>query len=69
MAKSGGPARRKRAPAKAASPAQTSASPDQAPDAVERRAYELFLDRGAEPGHELDDWLRAERELKDRRGG
>lgn len=31
------------------------------------RAHELYLERGAEDGHELDDWLRAERELKTRK--
>jgi hypothetical protein len=34
------------------------------PDAIARRAYELFLARGSEPGHEMDDWLQAESELK-----
>ena len=29
------------------------------------RAYELYLDRGAVDGHDLDDWLEAERELRD----
>lgn len=33
------------------------------PDDVARRAYELYQARGAEPGGDLDDWLRAEREL------
>ena len=33
------------------------------PDAIARRAYELFLARGSEPGHEVDDWLQAEAEL------
>jgi hypothetical protein len=32
-------------------------------EAIARRAYELFLARGAEHGHDLDDWLQAEREL------
>jgi HSP20 family molecular chaperone IbpA len=32
-------------------------------DAVRQRAYELFLQRGGEPGHDLDDWLLAESEL------
>jgi len=27
------------------------------------RAYELFEQRGKEPGHDLDDWLQAETEL------
>ena len=34
------------------------------PDAIARRAYELYLSRGSEPGHEVEDWLRAEAELK-----
>ena len=32
-------------------------------DAIERRAYELFLSRGGEPGHEEEDWFTAERQL------
>jgi Protein of unknown function (DUF2934) len=32
-------------------------------EAIARRAYELFLARGEQHGHDLDDWLRAEREL------
>jgi hypothetical protein len=31
--------------------------------AVAERAYYKALTRGFEPGHELDDWLAAEREL------
>jgi hypothetical protein len=30
---------------------------------IEARAHEIYLLRGAEPGHELDDWLQAEREI------
>jgi hypothetical protein len=33
-------------------------------DQIERRAYQIFLERGARPGSELDDWLRAEREFE-----
>lgn len=33
------------------------------PDAIAQRAYELYLERGAEPGRDVDDWLQAEREL------
>src|SRR5439155_4915859 len=29
---------------------------------IRTRAYELHLARGAQPGHELEDWLQAERE-------
>ena len=31
---------------------------------IARRAYEIYLERGGAPGHELEDWTRAERELK-----
>jgi Protein of unknown function (DUF2934) len=30
---------------------------------VARRAYELYVQRGGEPGNDVEDWLRAEREL------
>lgn len=33
---------------------------------IQKRAYELYVTRGQELGHELDDWLQAEREVKDR---
>ena len=32
-------------------------------DQVERRAYELYLERGARDGQDLADWLAAEKEL------
>jgi hypothetical protein len=32
---------------------------------IARRAYELYETRGREHGHDLDDWLQAERELQD----
>ncbi len=31
---------------------------------VRKRAYELFEARGHRPGHETDDWLQAENEIK-----
>jgi hypothetical protein len=31
---------------------------------IEERAYELYLERGGEDGHALEDWLAAENELK-----
>jgi Protein of unknown function (DUF2934) len=31
---------------------------------IRRRAYEIYLERGGLPGDEIDDWLRAERELQ-----
>jgi hypothetical protein len=30
---------------------------------IRERAYQLFEARGREPGHELEDWLRAEAEI------
>jgi len=30
---------------------------------IAARAYQLFLQRGREAGHEMDDWLQAEYEL------
>ena len=30
---------------------------------IRRRAYEIYIERGTQPGRELDDWLQAEREL------
>jgi hypothetical protein len=37
--------------------------PPPSPEAIARRAYELFERRGRVPGHELEDWLVAEAEL------
>jgi Protein of unknown function (DUF2934) len=36
-------------------------------DNIARRAYELYEQRGREPGHELEDWLQAEHEVQQRR--
>jgi hypothetical protein len=32
-------------------------------EAIAKRAYELYLQRGSVSGHELDDWLEAEAQL------
>jgi hypothetical protein len=32
-------------------------------EAIAKRSYELYLERGAQPGHEVEDWLAAEAEL------
>jgi hypothetical protein len=52
------PARAARAPKLVAQPA-TDTKND-----VARRAYDLYLGRGREPGHDVEDWLQAERELR-----
>jgi hypothetical protein len=41
---------------------------ENAPECVRKRAYQVFEMRGRQPGHELDDWLQAEREIKSRFG-
>lgn len=33
-------------------------------DIVRFRAYELYLQRGCKHGHDFEDWLRAESEIK-----
>jgi Protein of unknown function (DUF2934) len=38
-------------------------------DAIRVRAHELYEARGGEPGADLDDWLRAERELREATDG
>jgi hypothetical protein len=30
---------------------------------VRRRAFEIYVQRGAQDGHDLDDWLQAEAEI------
>ena len=34
------------------------------PKVVAERAYQLYLARGGEDGHALEDWVRAEQELR-----
>ena len=31
---------------------------------IRRRAYEIYIERGEQPGTELDNWLQAEHELE-----
>ena len=46
-------------PARASNPAIEVPSLE---ERIRRRAHELYLQRGNEPGTEFDDWLRAEAE-------
>lgn len=32
-------------------------------DEIALRAYQIYLERGGAPGNEVEDWIRAEREL------
>jgi hypothetical protein len=43
-------------------------APRPAYDDIARRAYELYQQRGSGDGQEVDDWLRAEAELRDAPG-
>jgi len=36
---------------------------------IAKRAYEIYLSRGAQDGHDWDDWLQAEIQLKKEFGG
>ena len=33
-------------------------------ETIRERAFEIYESRGRESGHDLDDWLQAERELR-----
>ena len=35
-------------------------------DNIAHRAYELYEERGREPGHDMDDWLKAEHDIEQR---
>jgi len=43
-----------------------SSSPVDLAAQIRDRAYQLYLERGSTPGHENEDWLRAEREVLSR---
>jgi hypothetical protein len=50
----------------AAGPSSTSFDREQA---IREAAYACFEARGCEPGHELDDWLKAEAMVEQANGG
>ena len=39
-------------------------APQPTEEQIRARAYQVYLARGAQPGHERDDWLQAEFELR-----
>jgi hypothetical protein len=47
-----------------AEPGETSIGNSGRDEQIRRRAYEIYLERGEQPGRELDDWLRAKCELE-----
>jgi hypothetical protein len=49
---------------KPARPRKAAKAPIPTDDDIARRAYERFLERGAEHGRDWEDWLVAEQELR-----
>jgi len=45
----------------------TESLPNPGDEHIRTRAYELYEARGREPGHEWEDWLQAEREVRPKR--
>ncbi len=43
---------------------QGSSAPEGSREAIAKRAYQKFLARGCKHGHDQQDWLEAEREIK-----
>jgi hypothetical protein len=54
----------KETPAEQAAPTSVPTRGGPTQEQISRRAYELFLARGGEHGHQDEDWVRAERELR-----
>lgn len=50
-------------PAKAAKPAAPAPRVHASADRIRERAYEFFEKRGGNPGHDLQDWFHAERQI------
>jgi hypothetical protein len=48
----------------ASASAPSDPAPAPATDAISARAYQIFVQRGGEPGDPVDDWRRAEAELR-----
>ena len=59
-----GQTRRRRGGTTETMPTSESADAGNVTDSVARLAFELFLARGAVHGHDLDDWLMAESQLR-----
>jgi hypothetical protein len=46
-------------------PASTGRSTNPTPTDIAMRAFELYCERGRQDGHDVADWLQAERELQE----
>jgi hypothetical protein len=56
------------APAPAVPKKSAETAPGPTEEQIRRRAHEIYMQRGPQDGHELDDWLQAETELRETRG-
>jgi hypothetical protein len=56
------------APSKAPTSVQHENPVPNVEDEIRRCAYELYEQGGREDGHDMDDWLRAEEEVTQKRG-
>ena len=48
------------------SPTATSSVPTVPDETIRARAYQLYEERGKQDGKDLEDWLRAEEELREK---
>jgi hypothetical protein len=48
-------------------PTTVASDPQEVEQQIRQRAYELYVARGSEDGHELDNWLRAEQEITEKK--
>ena len=48
-------------------PTTVTSEPQELEHQISLHAYELYEARGREDGHELDDWLRAEEEIREKK--
>lgn len=39
-------------------------NPEPSEQEIRERAYQIYLERGGQPGHDVDDWFQAQRELR-----
>lgn len=47
---------------------RTRGGPDPPPEQIAEQAYKRYVERGGEPGRDVEDWLEAERELREPEG-
>jgi hypothetical protein len=63
-----GKSKNAKAAAKAAPAVKASGRQDPTPEEIGLRAYEIYVSEGCQEGSDLENWLRAERELRAQQG-